>query len=119
MAAILTKLRSAAMPAATWYANKLEARPIITKSVTSCALFMVGDGMAQGIEGAGFDGARLARMGVWGGMFGVMAHGWFGTLEKLVLSTGNWGAFYRVLWDQVRFKICRTRYHTALPCRWT
>jgi len=107
MASVLAKAKQLLTPAASWYGQQLTQRPIVTKSITSCVLFMVGDGMAQSIEGKGMDVARLARMGIWGGMFGVMAHGWFGMLEKLVTSTGNWGAFYRVLWDQVSVIVLR------------
>ena len=52
----------AARSFAAWYDAHLTTSPIVTKSVTSCGLFGVGDGLAQGIEGGeGVDASRLAR----------------------------------------------------------
>ena len=86
-----------------WYDKQLTANPIVTKAATSAALYVVGDSMAQAIAGGegGVDLGRLARGIVWGGLFGVMAHGWYGVLEKIVMAQGRTGAVLRVAWDQL------------------
>ena len=97
-----SRLFAAGKQFGVWYDVQLQARPVLTKSATSGVLFMLGDGLSQTIEGGGLDGARLVRMGIWGSMFGVLAHGWYHMLEKIVSAPGRMGAVYRVLWDQVR-----------------
>jgi len=73
------------------YEAALEARPILTKSVTSGALYGLGDVIAQGFErrsdpSKSFDGARWLRAVAYGGIFyPYIAHLHYNFLEKLVV----------------------------------
>ncbi|KAI8465155.1 MAG: hypothetical protein J3K34DRAFT_437888 [Monoraphidium minutum] len=67
------------------YVRALEARPLLTKAVTSCAGFMLGDLIAQqlGHHGGGaeaFDALRVARLGLYGlcldGPLGALWYDW-------------------------------------------
>ena len=101
LARAVSAVKATAVKFSGWYDAKLTQHPIATKAVTSAALYIVGDSMAQVLAGGSFDWARLARGAVWGGLFGVMAHGWYGALEKIVLAEGRVGAALRVAWDQL------------------
>ena len=73
------------------YEGALEARPILTKSVTSGVLYGVGDCVAQGFERRSnpehrFDTARLWRATAYGGLFyPFLAHLHYNFLENLVV----------------------------------
>ena len=82
------------------YLSLLETRPIVTKAVTSAALYVVGDTLAQKLDGtldrSGYDVARGRTAVIWGGLiFAPIAHGWYnrvlnpmfpGTSAKSILA---------------------------------
>jgi len=76
------------------YEASLEARPILTKSVTSGVLYGIGDGVAQTIEQRSgdraaakpYDGTRWLRAVAFGGIFYPLpAHIHYNFLERLVV----------------------------------
>lgn len=75
------------------YEAALEARPILTKSVTSGVLYGIGDTVAQTIEQRSseaaakpYDGARWLRAVAFGGIFYPLpAHIHYNFLERLVV----------------------------------
>jgi len=78
------------------YEAQLEARPLLTKSITSGVLYGLGDGLAQtvtrrqqrstGVEPSAFDGARWLRAVAFGGLFYPLpAHVHYNFLERLVV----------------------------------
>ncbi|KAA0171100.1 hypothetical protein FNF27_06404 [Cafeteria roenbergensis] len=92
------------------YDRALASRPIVTKTLTSAALFGAGDYLSQQLEarqaapGAAkaFDPARTARMVAWGATFGVLAHGWYSVVvERVVTAKGYSGVALKVLGDQL------------------
>ncbi|KAK7238615.1 peroxisomal membrane protein [Aureococcus anophagefferens] len=92
----------AARSFAAWYDAHLTTSPIVTKSVTSCGLFGVGDGLAQGIEGGeAVDGGRLARMMTFGGLVATPSHHWYNFLDRLVTGAGGGAVARKVLLDQL------------------
>lgn len=86
------------------YEAQLEARPVLTKSLTSGALYGVGDWVAQTVERRNsaepqpFDGSRWMRALAYGGLFyPIPAHIHYNFLEWLVVV--RWGvATSRVPW---------------------
>ncbi len=77
--------------------------PIVTKTLTSAALFGLGDFLSQKLEKKEkLDLERLARMTAWGGMFAPLAHVWYGQLDKLIPGQGGAVLAKKVAADQVR-----------------
>lgn len=78
------------------------------KTLTSAALFGLGDFMSQKLEGKELDVSRLGRMTLWGGMFAPLAHGWYGVLDKVIPGQGAMVVAQKVVADQVRCKRARS-----------
>ncbi len=76
--------------------------PIVVKTLTSAALFGLGDFMSQKLEGKELDTQRLLRLTAWGGMFAPLAHVWYGMLDKMVPGQGAAVLAKKVAADQVR-----------------
>ncbi|KAJ6151710.1 hypothetical protein N7470_006838 [Penicillium chermesinum] len=92
-----------------WYQAKLAKSPILTASVTSAVLFGSGDVLAQqAVDRRGLqkhDFARTGRMALYGGaVFGPLATGWFGVLQRHVVLKGTTATTVaRVAADQLFF----------------
>lgn len=89
------------------YTSSLEKRPVLTKMVTTGALYGLGDTFAQTItplitkKDAKFDYKRLLRLSFFGfGLLGPYLHYYFIFLEKYIRLPGNRGVFARLLFDQ-------------------
>jgi protein Mpv17 len=94
------------------YDRALSRSPILVKTLTSAALFGLGDVMAQTIAGSGeaapksegrqgLDLQRVGRMVIWGGMFAPLAHAWYGRLDKMIPGSGAIVVAQKVAADQV------------------
>jgi protein Mpv17 len=82
-----------------------QSNPILVKTLTSAALFGLGDFMSQKLEKKeSLDTARLVRLTAWGGMFAPLAHKWYGMLDKMVPGTGPIVLAKKVAADQVRLE---------------
>jgi protein Mpv17 len=70
--------RTARMQFLRAYDQLLAKRPVLIKSVTSAVLFGAGDVLSQKLDkDKPLDSKRTLRMVLWGGTFGVLAHGWY------------------------------------------
>lgn len=115
------------------YDRWLRERPLLTKGVTSAALFGLGDRIAQRIEDQDDDDndnqadmrptaadslARTCRMMVWGGLlFAPAGHGWYNLLEKAVRGTGRAAIAKKIALDQLVFTPpCTLAFFTAVQC---
>lgn len=97
------------------YDRWLHEHPLLTKGVTSAALFGLGDRIAQRIEDNDTNGTdaeqrrkdslrRTARMMVWGGLlFAPVGHGWYNFLEKAVRGKGRAVVVKKIALDQLVF----------------
>ena len=84
------------------YDALLQKSPILTKTLTSAALFGLGDAIAQKLEGGDtFDSARFVRLVTWGAAFAPLAHGWYGILDKAVPGVGGSVVARKVIADQL------------------
>ncbi|EYE95226.1 Mpv17/PMP22 family protein [Aspergillus ruber CBS 135680] len=89
------------------YQRSLLQRPVLTQSVTTTCLFVVGDGLAQhGVERKSLfshDMTRTVRMALYGGVvFGPVATKWFLFLQnRISLSTPFRTLAARVTTDQL------------------
>ena len=90
-----------------FYARLLQTHPIATKTVTSAALFGLGDLMSQTQfeKKAAIDQPRLARMVAWGGLFAPLAHYWYGALDVLVPGGGAAAVAQKVALDQMTWTV--------------
>ncbi|DBA03854.1 TPA: hypothetical protein N0F65_004544 [Lagenidium giganteum] len=125
------------------YDEWLTKSPLLTKSLTSAALFGLGDCIAQRLEedddssaadsSEGNEGSmeRTVRMMVWGGLlFAPVAHGWYNGLERVVRGTGKLAVVQKIALDQLVFtppvtlafftstKLMEQRRLDALPLAW-
>lgn len=67
------------------YCRKIETDPIKAKAVTSFLGFMIGDSIAQKIEGHTFNPVRSLRLGSYGlTIDGPIGHAWYKFLDKHV-----------------------------------
>ena len=81
---------------ARFYATSLEARPILTKSVTAGCVFGISDYLAQRVEGSSKKEGKppmnwtrtLSSMAVGLLYFGPAAHAWYEMIFKLFPGTG-------------------------------
>ncbi len=81
----------------------MQRSPIIVKTLTSAALFGLGDLMSQKLEKKeNIDTERLLRLTAWGGMFAPLAHVWYGALDKMIKGEGAAVLAKKVAADQVR-----------------
>jgi hypothetical protein len=112
----LSASASRAMNVLAAYDRALTRQPMLVKTLTSAALFGLGDVMSQKLEGkAGFDWSRLARATAWGTMFAPLAHMWYGQLEKLVPGKGAVVVAKKVALDQASNVAPRRRTQARLP----
>ncbi len=96
----------------------MQRRPLLVKTVTSAALFGLGDFMSQKLEKKQeLDLQRIGRMVAWGGMFAPLAHVWYGALDKMIPGQSALIVAQKVVADQVReTKMCarsRARRHAG------
>ena len=73
------------------YMRSLASRPVLTKSVTTCLLALLGDVMAQRLANASAEGVfvldarRSFAIGTWGLFYmGPVLHTWYSILDGLV-----------------------------------
>jgi protein Mpv17 len=86
------------------YDRALTRRPLVVKTLTSAAMFGLGDFMSQKLEGLPeLDTKRMTRMIAWGAMFAPMAHGWYNLLESRLPAKGVATVVKKVAADQVMF----------------
>lgn len=70
---------------ALWYEERLAARPLLVKSITSGVLYGLGDALAQVLTGAHVDASRWMRALLYGSFFYPLpAHLHYEFLEWLV-----------------------------------
>jgi len=85
------------------YDRALNRSPILTKTLTSVTLFMLGDVAAQKIEGRDdIDLHRLARQGAWGVIFTPLCHAWYLNLDRWFPGKGAAVVAKKLAADQVR-----------------
>ncbi|XP_057445748.1 uncharacterized protein LOC130737903 [Lotus japonicus] len=74
-----------------WYLRKLEAHPVLTKSITTSIIFAASDLTSQMItlaSSASFDLKRTSRMAIYGLLIlGPSQHMWFNFLSKILPKT--------------------------------
>ncbi|XP_041018536.1 PXMP2/4 family protein 3-like isoform X2 [Juglans microcarpa x Juglans regia] len=74
-----------------WYLSKLESRPLITKSISSCLIYTAADLTSQMITLpplGSFDTVRTLRMAAYGLLIlGPSQHLWFNLLSKILPKT--------------------------------
>lgn len=97
------------LPGDNWasYSTFLSAKPILTKAITSGAVYALGDALAQAGEGASaadVDRARLLRSAACGFCgHGPLSHYWY-LLSDRAFALLGWGAWYfvpcKILLDQ-------------------
>eukprot|EP01012_Entosiphon_sulcatum_P015959 TRINITY_DN20930_c0_g1_i1.p1 TRINITY_DN20930_c0_g1~~TRINITY_DN20930_c0_g1_i1.p1 ORF type:complete len:177 (+),score=37.06 TRINITY_DN20930_c0_g1_i1:40-570(+) len=86
------------------YHHWLTTQPLVTKCVTACAIFAVGDILAQTIAGEPvIDYSRTARLAAWGLLGSApIDHLKFEAIEKLV-PPGPSAVIFKVVLDQFLF----------------
>ena len=86
------------------YSLSLIMRPVLTKAVSSCIGFIIGDLLAQSLLGGGgrFNVVRCLRMGLFGGLIhGPLGHFFYSFLEKKLPGSSPSMVTMKVLADQV------------------
>ncbi|KAK9917307.1 hypothetical protein WJX75_002997 [Coccomyxa subellipsoidea] len=87
------------------YIRALDERPIMVKSATSFFGFLIGDLLAQGLSGRGFDVFRCLRLLAFGvTMDGPVGHVWYTFLDKNIMPkepTSNKAVVLKMLADQL------------------
>uniref|UniRef100_A0A7S1CGT8 Peroxisomal membrane protein MPV17 n=1 Tax=Bicosoecida sp. CB-2014 TaxID=1486930 RepID=A0A7S1CGT8_9STRA len=85
------------------YAELLETRPILTKSLTSLVITAIGDIACQTFFGDGsFDIVRFAQFSILGGVLvGPGLHFWYGTLNRLIPGVTTKAVLGRLALDQL------------------
>ncbi|KAL0924823.1 hypothetical protein M5K25_005680 [Dendrobium thyrsiflorum] len=72
----------------SWYLGMIEARPILTKSITSGAIFIAADISSQAVTlpaSDSFDWIRTLRMGSYGTLVaGPILHLWFNFASRII-----------------------------------
>mmetsp|Transcript_8102 Transcript_8102/g.15033 ORF Transcript_8102/g.15033 Transcript_8102/m.15033 type:complete len:244 (+) Transcript_8102:121-852(+) len=89
-----------------WYLGQLEARPVVTKSITSAIIGGFGDILCQKAveKRENIDFQRNAKFTFLGlVMVGPILHNWFGFLNKYVTLPGTQGVLVRLALDQTVF----------------
>lgn len=67
------------------YSDALDANPVLTKALTSCVGFFIGDRLAQTIGGLPFDPFRSLRLSLYGLLLdGPVGHWWYEVLDARV-----------------------------------
>ncbi|KAJ4876812.1 Peroxisomal membrane 22 kDa (Mpv17/PMP22) family protein [Raphanus sativus] len=72
-----------------WYLGMVKSRPVLTKGVTSCLIYIAADLSSQTItkekaSSESYDLVRTARMGAYGlFILGPVQHQWFGFMSRL------------------------------------
>ncbi|CAL8465020.1 g4555 [Coccomyxa elongata] len=87
------------------YIRALNERPILVKSATSFFGFLIGDLLAQGLSGRGFDVFRCLRLLAFGvTMDGPVGHLWYTFLDQNIMPkepTSNKAVVLKMLVDQL------------------
>jgi protein Mpv17 len=80
-------------------------RPLLTGSVTSAVLWLIGDSIAQKIEGKSKqDFSRTVRLMCWGAFgFAPLAHFWYANLHRILPLNSSKHVIGKVLLDQTVF----------------
>jgi protein Mpv17 len=93
------------------YLGLLDRRPVLTKAVTSASLYVVGDLLAQKLDGtldrSGYDPVRGRTALVWGGViFAPTAHVWYNRmLNPLFPGSGAKAVAAKMVLDQTVFAL--------------
>ncbi|KAJ0265309.1 22 kDa peroxisomal membrane protein [Hirschfeldia incana] len=73
-----------------WYLGMVKSRPVLTKGITSCLIYIAADLSSQTItrekaSSESYDLVRTARMGAYGlFILGPVQHQWFGFMSRLL-----------------------------------
>ncbi|KAM0949440.1 hypothetical protein DsansV1_C05g0052501 [Dioscorea sansibarensis] len=89
-----------------WYSMALDKHPVLTKSITSAFLTLIGDLICQLLieQVPKLDLKRTLIFTILGfGLVGPTLHFWYLSLSNLVKANGASGAFLRLLLDQFLF----------------
>ncbi|KAJ0967079.1 hypothetical protein J5N97_023996 [Dioscorea zingiberensis] len=89
-----------------WYSSALDKHPVLTKSITSALLTLIGDLICQLLieQASKLDLKRTLLFTLLGfGLVGPTLHFWYLSLSNLVTLNGGSGAFLRLLLDQFIF----------------
>ncbi|XP_039141590.1 protein Mpv17-like isoform X1 [Dioscorea cayenensis subsp. rotundata] len=89
-----------------WYSMALDKHPVLTKSITSALLTLIGDLICQLMieQASKLDLKRSLIFTTLGFVLvGPTLHFWYLSLSNLVTTTGASGAFLRLLLDQFLF----------------
>eukprot|EP00529_Nitzschia_sp_RCC80_P031305 CAMPEP_0113500446 /NCGR_PEP_ID=MMETSP0014_2-20120614/32334_1 /TAXON_ID=2857 /ORGANISM="Nitzschia sp." /LENGTH=365 /DNA_ID=CAMNT_0000394785 /DNA_START=129 /DNA_END=1226 /DNA_ORIENTATION=- /assembly_acc=CAM_ASM_000159 len=114
-ASLVSKMSCVLSKTGLFYSKSLEARPIMTKSMTAGLIFGLSDYLAQLIEQqrndaekttpvAKFDWTRLVASALIGLLyFGPAAHYWYEWIFKLFPATTLQSTMVKAFWGQVLF----------------
>ncbi|XP_047338005.1 PXMP2/4 family protein 4-like [Impatiens glandulifera] len=68
-----------------WYLGMINARPVLTKSVTSCLIYAAADLSSQTICETSYDFSRTLRMGMYGLFIsGSTLHYWYNFMSRIL-----------------------------------
>jgi hypothetical protein len=89
----------------SWYSQKLDSHPLVTKCLTGCFILGNGDVLAQFVEGKDtWDALRTAHFALIGIIFQAPAlHYWYQYLNKVFPGRTTKSIAQRVVWDQLAF----------------
>jgi protein Mpv17 len=87
------------------YDQMARKRPLLTGSITSAVLWIIGDAIAQRIEGKSqYDYHRTIRLACWGAFgFAPVAHFWYANLQRMLPLNSSRHVIAKVLLDQTIF----------------
>ncbi|CAG9333391.1 unnamed protein product [Blepharisma stoltei] len=109
----------------SFYNRSLNARPLLTKSISTFCTVGLGDALSQYIESKihnrpfiqNFDFTRYLKLSLFGGFYlGPILHNWYGLLAVLFPQKGVVSTVKKVFLDQTLFSsfvICS--FFTAVP----
>ncbi|KYQ93774.1 pmp22 family protein [Tieghemostelium lacteum] len=88
-----------------WYMARLKSKPILTKAVTSAALSLIGNIIAQkGIERRSIDWNRVLKFTVWGSISSPMVHFWHKILDVVTKNVPEkYKSWVKMIIDQLVF----------------
>ncbi|KAL5559150.1 hypothetical protein UlMin_035361 [Ulmus minor] len=95
-----------------WYLGKLEARPLLTKGISTSLVFAAADLTSQAISSPAsfsFDSIRMLRMAAYGLLIlGPSQHLWFNLMSKIFPKRNLVATFSKIFMGQALFGPCIT-----------